>query len=277
MATTKIKNNIENNIADTLFIPLYMKYRETNNPKTAFTDDFSCEMVKKIDYDFEKYHKAILSSIGVAIRSKYFDEKTSDFISAHKDPVIVFVGCGLDARYLPIGKELTDKAVFYELDIPEVIELRKKLLPPSKNNIHLPASMFDKKWMNEIKNKHKEASFLFVIEGVTMYFEDNEIKNFFIELSKYFNNSKILFDIVSKWLSKNSHKHDTVKLTNSCFKFGCDNDKLMEKWDAKLKLESSMRYVDFKEFKNIGFVQHLFAKILPKYRNSSKLLCYSIN
>ncbi len=273
---TKIKNNITDNVADTLFIPLAMKRNESNKPDAFFHDPFASIIIDKVDYDFSKYDKAILSSIGVAIRAKYFDEMTSDFIEKHDKPVVVNIGCGLDTRFQRIGKAITNKAMFYELDLPESITLRKQLLPESENDIYIASSMFETGWMKMLTDKHPEANFLLIIEGVLMYFETEQVKNLFQSITRYFANAELLFDVVSSWMCRNSHRHETVKLTNAVFKHGCDDDRQMENWSEKLTLESAKRFNDFAAWKRTGFVLYNLMRFVPAIRNSGRLLHYTI-
>ena len=273
----KIKHRIQDHIADTLFIPLFMKHQQNNEKESFYKDQYASDMVRKIDYNFKKYENAKRSSVGVAIRSKYFDELTDDFIKTHKNPVIVILGCGLDTRFCRLNDKESKTAIFYELDLDEVIELRQKLLPQTDNNIYIKGSMFDTGWMDKIKNKHKNAQFLFIIEGVLMYFDQKKIKEFFVNLSEKFRNSKVIFDVVSSWMCKNSHKHDSIKFSKAKFIYGCDNDNEMECWSSRLKLESTKSYIDFKEWKRAGVLSCWAMKIIPVLKKSSRLLCYRID
>ena len=260
MKHAKIQYNTKDNIADTLYIPLLMKRNESNRRKPFFRDPFACEMVNKIDYNFSKYKKALRSSVGVAVRAKYFDEVTANFIQKHKNPIVVIIGCGLDARYQRLGKEITGKAIFYELDLPEVIELREKLLPIFENDIYLKYSMFETGWMDKLNDKHPQAAFLFVVEGVFIYFKKEQVKNVFVNLSKRFSTSKILFDVRSSWLCKHSPVHDP-EITKSPFKLALDDDKEIENWAKNLKLESVQHYGDFKEWKRSGFIKYWLIRL----------------
>ncbi|MGN6956123.1 class I SAM-dependent methyltransferase, partial [Neisseria sp. P0015.S004] len=76
------------------------------------------------------------------------------------------IGAGLDARYERLGKPRI--TAWYDLDLPEVIEVRRMLLSESDNH-YLGASMFDEAWMNTVAAHGKPV--LLVIEGVLMYFE----------------------------------------------------------------------------------------------------------
>jgi hypothetical protein len=58
----KIKNSLTNNIAETLYVPLLMKSRQTNAKNAFFKDIKACEIRDKVDYDFSKFGKFTLST-----------------------------------------------------------------------------------------------------------------------------------------------------------------------------------------------------------------------
>ena len=167
----KIKPGIKDNIAETLFIPLLSRAYESRRKDAIVKDLMACELVEKIDYDFAKFGKISMSTAGTAIRLRRYDRLVRWFIdrTADEEPVIVLIGCGLDTRYQRVPNR--ERATFYELDLPEVIELREKLFPISKNDINIKGSMLDTDWMEMLKEKHPHSRFLFLAEGVMMYFE----------------------------------------------------------------------------------------------------------
>ena len=54
--------------------------------------------------------------------------------------------------------------------------------------------MFETTWMDEIKETYPTGSFLFVIESVVMYFEEQQLKSFFDNLCERFRDAEIWFD-----------------------------------------------------------------------------------
>lgn len=271
----KVKNTLNNNITETLYITLYMKSMESKKSDPILRDAKAVEMTNSISYDFSKYDYAIRSAIGVAVRAKHFDDQIRNFIQISKNPVVVLLGCGLDSRYYRLN-ECRDNAVFYELDLPEVIEMRRKFMPETENDIYLSSSMFDIDWMDTISQKHKNHQILFVVEGVLMYFPEKLIQQLFYNLSQRFSNAELHFDVVNKWLAKNSDKHDTVKYTNANFVFGLDDDKLIENWGKNLSHHKTYLYSDFPAWKKVGFMQRLFMLLLPKYKYAGRILHYRL-
>lgn len=266
---------IQDSVGETLLITLYMKYRESQKENPIIKDKLATKLVSEINYDFSKFKKGNNSSIGVAIRTKYFDELTKTFILCHENPVIVVVGCGLDTRLHRIG-HIANNVPFYQLDIPEVMEIREHLIPKTKEEEYIHSSMLETKWMNELQEKHKDANFLFIIEGIFMYFKKEQVQQVLQNIAIRFPNSELIFDIINSWMSKKSHIHDTVKHTNATFKFGTDDDKEIEKWATNLELISSKLFTDFPEWKRAGWKGRVL-KIIPTLRKSGRMLHYQIN
>ncbi len=271
MKTEKI---IADHIGETALIPLYFKSIETQKENPIIVDETACDLVESIHYDFSKFDKAILSTVGTALRAKYFDEKLKSFIQQTQNPIVVLVGCGLDSRVERIGK-VGDKAIFYQLDIPEVMKIREKYIPKGDNEINLHTSMLEEDWIETIKNKHPNGHFMFIFEGVLMYFKEEEVRKVIQNLANNFNNGQILFDMPTVWASKTSDKHDAVKLVQAKFLCGIDNDKEIEQWSKKLEYVSTKRYSQFPEWKRTGFKGWIM-KMIPRFNKAHRLLHYKI-
>ena len=70
------------------------------------------------------------------------------------DKVVVNVGCGLDTRFQRIGG---GKAVFFDMDLPEVIALRRELIPEQPGNAYIAASLLETGWMDDLLRRHPDA------------------------------------------------------------------------------------------------------------------------
>lgn len=264
--------SIADHVADTLFIPLYMRCLETRRADGIIDDPVSCELVERLDYDFDRYEKSPMSQLGVSLRIRRFDQAVTDFIEANDDPVVISVGAGLDTRFQRVYK---GKGVFYELDLPEVIELRKQLLPESENNPHMAGSMFETDWIDTIKDRHPGASFIVVAEGVFMYFEEHEIKPLITAIAERLGRGEIHFDVTSPWGVRNSQRHETVKKTNATFRWGVVGDRDLEAWTPRLRYMDTTDY--FSSAKNRwGFKGILVRWFIPKMKNAFRMLHYEM-
>ncbi len=271
MTTEKI---ILDDIGETSLLTLYFKSVASKQKNPIIIDKTACKLVESINYDFAKFDKAILSIIGTALRASYFDKKLVTFIEQTENPIVVLIGCGLDSRVERIGK-IGEKATFYQLDIPETMKIREKYIAKGDNEINLHASMLDNDWIETVKNNHSNGDFLFIIEGVLMYFSENDVQKVFQSVANNFNHGEILFDIPTVWSKKHSDKHDAIKFMQARFLCGIDDDKEMEKWSEKLEYISTKRYSEFSEWKRTGWKGWIM-KIIPQANKAQRLLYYRI-
>lgn len=262
--------NISDSVADTLFIPLYMRNLETKRLDCIINDPLACELVERIEYDFAKYTKFKASQIGTSIRIRQFDRAVRRFVKANKNPVVISIGAGLDTRFQRV---YSGKGVFYEIDLPEVIELRKQLLPESEHNPYMAVSMFDTVWIDTITAKHPDASYIIVAEGVFMYFEEKELRPLIVEIAERMQ-GELHFDACSPWAARNSSKHETVKFTNARFKWGIRSDDDLQNWSPRLQHKDTAYYMN-QEKHRWGF-QGVIARIIPKFGKAYCMLHYDI-
>lgn len=90
-------------------------------------------MMNKLDYDFNKFAKAKWSQIGTVVRSHIFDKEAQDFLHQHQNAVCINLAAGLDTRFYRLD---CGRADWYNFDLPEVMALRRTLLPEEPENVH---------------------------------------------------------------------------------------------------------------------------------------------
>lgn len=261
-------------VSETLLINLYFRNLENNMPEPILRDEFSSEVVKNIDYDFSKFDKSKLSRVGVVVRAKFFDDEILQI--ATQNSVIVQVGAGLDTRPLRLCEKLKG-AYFYDVDLKDVINLREKLIKKAPNNFYIAASMLETAWMDELMQKHKGAKFIFVLEGVSMYFSEAELKAFFANLLDRFN-GVIMLDFLNKFASKmNPKNHDTLKfMKNVTIKFGIDSEAEILAFDERLKFIK--KGVMFDMYKSRwGILGFLIRNFISKIKNSCNMYVFELN
>ena len=222
-------------MAETLLIPLYMRAKESHRgSKAILNDPVAQTLVDGIEYDYSKFDGAALSEVGCNVRCWYLDNVVRNFIAGHVLPVVVNVGCGLDARF---QRTSTDSAAtVYSLDLPEVISIREKLLPPTENEKYIARSLFDTSWMLELAERHRGSEFLLVFEGVLMYFKEEQIKGLLTDLCRYLPGSEVWFDVCGSLSVRNQNRHDSINKVSAVFQWSLDNGHTLEKWSPKIHL-----------------------------------------
>lgn len=240
-------------VQETLLIPLAARVYETKSEDRRINDLKAVEVMAKLEYDFEKFN-AKMSQEGVIARTIILDREVQKMIDEFPNSVCISIGCGLDTRYHRIRHGQVE---WYNIDFPEVIALRKKLLYENKK-VHLIArSALDMCWTEEIE--HTDKKVIIVIEGMLMYLKQEDVIQLFCMIKNQFPNCIILAEIMHPFIANCSKWHDTVKYTNATFQWGISSGKDMEKLCKGLQLEREWNLFD--EIKNRSILMKLASKI----------------
>jgi O-methyltransferase involved in polyketide biosynthesis len=120
--------------------------------------------------------------------TREFDRYVRDFLSRHPEAAVVHIGCGLDTRFERVCSEQPDngRVEWYDLDLPEVIALRRKHLGDEGGRYRLLAcSVLEDAWLNAV-SVHSQRPFLFLAETVFVYFTEAQVKSLVLKLRDHF-------------------------------------------------------------------------------------------
>ncbi len=148
----------------TMLATFYAKALDADLPKPILGDRFAKEIVDRIDYDWRKTAITPSNSPSVTTRSAHFDNWARQFLAVNPEAVVLHLGCGLDARCLRLDPG--PGVEWYDVDYPDVAQLREQLYP-ARDHYHLiAASVTDPSWFAEIP---RDRPTLMIGEGLTMY------------------------------------------------------------------------------------------------------------
>lgn len=260
--SSRIAINRIQGVPETMLIPLWARAEETKRPNGVVRDDFAVRMVSQIDYDFSKFESAKLSQTGCAIRTMLFDNATRAFVRKNPGCVVVNLGCGLDTRYARLRDEPI--AIWYDLDLPEAIELRRRFFEESEGNRFIAESAFDTAWMEEIQSGGRPL--LFVAEGLLMYFPEERNRGLFDALIAKFPGAEMLIETLGPMLVGRSKRHDCVNMVDKApeFLWGERNTRDMERWNPNLNYIEEWHYFDYYK-KRWGKLRWFL--LIPGFRN----------
>jgi methyltransferase (TIGR00027 family) len=259
-------------VSISLFNTLYLKYIEAKKANGIISDEKLCEIFNKIDYDFSKFNTNRYNILYLSLRTKYFDGIVERFIEGNNKPIVVTLGCGLDTRRYRIPNN--NKAIFVDVDLPEVISLRRRLLPPKCNDIYIPVSVTDCNWISALYKYNNSHSFIFIAEGLLMYLEEADVRQIMLNIASIFKNSKLHFDVCSKRYSKRFNYYDSELKYNVVFKWGIDDDKEIEQWSPNLKhvFTEFLFQIDTTHLRYFS----VLLKMIPKRYIRYRILSYEI-
>ncbi|MDH5719456.1 MAG: class I SAM-dependent methyltransferase [Spirochaetia bacterium] len=193
----------------------------------------------------------------IVLRARYYDSYVNEFIARNKDCIIVNLGCGFDMRYWRINHE---SCKYIELDLPDVIHLKKKALKEILCYKLIGRSVLDFSWINKIKikkGKGNERSVLFIAEGLFMYLPKEDIIELFKKISENFSGSKIIFETVhEKYTHGIWKKIASIKMkktlgfdAGSSYNFGIKNASEIESYAKGVKVTNEWSYFEDKDIR----------------------------
>jgi O-methyltransferase involved in polyketide biosynthesis len=223
------------NVQETLLLPLWGRATETRKSNPRIVDKKAVEIIDKLDYDFSIITGNLneMSITGWVARCLHIDRAVTQFIEKHPEATIINLGCGLDTTFDRIDN---GKIMFYELDFPDVIELRKSFSQDTERHKSIASSFLDKKWYDGIK---KPKGLLCIAGGVFYYSTGEQIKDFFISMADHFGQCDFFFDSLSPMGMRIAKKQVLKKGgmgMSSDGGWGLKPIKSLEKWDKRIRV-----------------------------------------
>jgi len=181
-------------VSDTYLAPLYWKAMESQRPDAMIKDEKAVALVTQGSLDFSRVKQIHINELLNAMRiifTREMDRYARDFLTRHSDAVVVHIGCGLDSRFERVDNGQVE---WYDLDFPDVIELRRNFLGGEKGRYHMLAcSVLEDGWIEAVK-VHFKRSFLFLVETVFVYFIEAQVKSLVLTLRDHFPGAELVFD-----------------------------------------------------------------------------------
>lgn len=225
-------------VQETLLIPLISRAAETARPNGLLKDPRAVEIVEQLDYDFSKWTGS--SSLSAAcVRTRIFDEIALRFLEQCPDAVIVEIGCGLNTRFERIDN---GRATWFELDLPDSIELRRQFFEDSPRRTMIAGSVTDEEWMEPVLKVGQPT--LFLSEAVIVYLEESQVKQAVVQIARKFPGAWLATDICASKLTTPKTRQKQMKRfgIKSWFKWACDDPRSVERWHPGIELLGSQSF-----------------------------------
>ena len=121
-------------VAETCLLTMYCHALESETDNPILVDDKAVEIARALNPELATAESQLLRKLAsgkidkrlivfINLRAKRFDQYARDFLARHPNGTIVNLGCGMDSRFLRVDN---GQMQFYDLDLPEVIALKKK-------------------------------------------------------------------------------------------------------------------------------------------------------
>ena len=198
-------------VPETMLQTVYARAKESCG-RGAISDKKAEEIIGALDYDFSLADKDAPMHSGVIARTIVLDKLTSAWLAAHPGAAVVNIACGLDTRCY----RMEGYAHWYNLDLPETIAVREKLLPESGSISQIAMSAMDD-WGGDIAEQGTPV--LVIIEGLTMYLSEADVQRIFDVIARRFPRVTVLVEVMNPLVVRN-FKEKSIEGSHAKFTWG---------------------------------------------------------
>jgi O-methyltransferase involved in polyketide biosynthesis len=258
---------------ETLLATLYGRALDSRARRSVLHDEAAARAVERIDYDFRRTGMTATTAAGVALRGRQLDAWTREFLGAHPEATVLHLGCGLDTRAQRLAAGPSVRWV--DLDHPEVVALRERLLPPPGGDYHLVGgSVTDDGWLEAVPADRPTVA---VFEGLTMYLRAEDGRRLIERITDRFPSGQLLFDCYGTIGIRLQKLVTAVRRSGATLQWGIDDPRELEAWHDGLVLLDALRSVDMPGLDLLprtGRIQMRLLALLPKLRDVGRILRY---
>lgn len=252
------KNFDLSGVEETALLTLYARAIESQSEDPILKDEKIEKLVQQIDPLLVNHNSKMAGrlkkraidprlTIHMQIRAKKYDDYAQNFLGKHPEGVIINIGCGLDTRFFRVDN---GKLHFFDLDLPDLIRLKRQLLDENDRYHMIGQSVLDFEWMKSISNLNLPT--LILAEGVFMYLPEEKVKDLVLELQRQFPDSELVCELTNRnWVEGFWGKMAAIKMkqrfnmrADADFKFGVSKASDFEDWGEGIEFLEKWFYME---------------------------------
>ncbi len=241
-----MKYHIEKNtVQETLVIPLFGRLVCSERFPQLFSDPEAKRICDSLDYDFAEKRKKMESVFGLfgalEVAQRQYDLRceVEAYLQDHPKAAVVNLGCGLDDTFRKCDNGLCRG---YNIDLPDVIAVRNKLLPAGEREQNLSCDLNDFSWMDLID---ASGGAVFFAAGVFYYFRTGDVRRLFGAMAETFPGAVVAFDSCNERGAKLMRKTwlKEAGISDVSAFFSLEDEAKLRAWSSRFASVSARSYM----------------------------------
>ncbi|RRO13255.1 class I SAM-dependent methyltransferase [Saccharopolyspora rhizosphaerae] len=220
--------------AATMLATLHLRAVDNRSAEPLLHDRWADEVERRLDYDYTRLGLRENNAVSVAVRAKALDDQVR--AALRPGMTVLHLGCGLDSRFERVDPPADVE--WYDVDQPEVVELREQVFPASEHRHALGRSVADPDLLAEIPS---DRPVLVVAEGLVMYLAKSDGEALLRRIINHFPSGELIFDAFSTLsIRVNNIANPAVTRSGSRLHWGIDDPHELEALGLDLVSEISL-------------------------------------
>jgi O-methyltransferase involved in polyketide biosynthesis len=176
---------------------LWNLYQRASAARAGHLDDpRAVEVLGRLDYPFERFDSPYggLTARLHALRVRTVDDALRRMLAGAPDATVVALGDGFETQFWRVDE---GRLRWLGLDLPEVVAVRREVLPDGPRNRTLPGSAVDAEWTAQVD---RERPVIITAQGLLPYFERDVVHRLLTAWAQMLPGAWLLFDAVTAHL-----------------------------------------------------------------------------
>ncbi len=257
---------------ETLLITLYAKAQD--NP--ILVDSTARQVLDQVNYDFARLKVPWKTAVTVQMRAKQMDDYTRRFLTNHPQALVLHLGCGLDSRCRRVDW-VGQSVDWYDLDMPDVIALRRKFYPETDSYHLVASSVTQLDWTEQIIARNRPT--IMIAEGLLMYLSEAEVRALFLRLRERFPGCELACDVFSRLTADRVKAHPSLNKTGADIRWGIDDSHEIENWAPGIRLKEEWFFNQSPDLDKLGWLQAALFRLAGAFataRSAHRILYYQL-
>ncbi|MFI7340479.1 class I SAM-dependent methyltransferase [Streptomyces sp. NPDC050085] len=186
-------------VPETLLWTLWNRACEARRPDAVLHDPMAQRLVEAIDYPFEDRLGPAhpLFSQVQGLRSLTFDRAVQDYVAHHPYATVVALGEGLETGF---WRSDNGTLQWLSVELPEVAELRERLLPTHPRHHIVSGSVTDLSWLERVRDRDKGC--IVTAQGLMMYLRPGDVRAVIAACAEQLPGGAMVLDSLPRWVTK---------------------------------------------------------------------------
>lgn len=188
-------------VSETALLTLNARAQEARRPDRILDDPMAIRLVDSIHYDFAKFGRPRQD---IALRSRLFDTQAQSYLAGHPAATVIALAEGLQTSFWRLDAALPDAQFrWLTVDLPEIVDIRARLLPTSPRVSVCAQSACEYSWMDSVD---ASGGVFITAEGLLMYLQPEQAMGLIAQCATRFPGGRMIFDLPPAWVSRVSQR-----------------------------------------------------------------------
>ena len=260
---------------ESLFLTLGGRALDSRLPRPFLGDTMADEILTEVGYDLARFPALTTKLVDrrsrvfdIAVRAKTHDDLVRRFISDHPDAVVLDLGAGLDTRVFRVDPPPT--VTWYDIDFPEVIGLRARVVPQRANAHNISADLTDPDWLEDVPNSRPAV---IVADGLVAFLTQEGFVSLLNRLVRHFPGGELAFNLYTRyaiWAVK--HAPGVAAIAGGVLNPGFDDPRQPERWVGGLELVDEIFLTRAPEVARLPLAMRATARLVAPSARMSRLI-----